>query len=220
MELKVLKREQLGKKVKNLRRQGLIPAELYGHNIKNIHLAVSLKEFNDVYKKAGESLIINLIIEGEKNSKPIPVLIHDIQKNYLNENILHVDFYEVKMDEKIKTRVPLEFIGESEAVKNYGGILNKSMFEIEIEALPKDLPHKIEVDISKLKELNQTIYVKDLNLPKGVKVLVDFETPIISVIPPQEEIKVSEPIDVSAVKVESEEKKAEREKEKIQQEEK
>lgn len=215
MDLKVQIREQLGKKVNNLRKKGLIPAELYGHNISNLHLVVNLKDFNKVYKKAGESSIINLIIDDEKFKKPIPVLIHDIQKNYLNDEILHIDFYQIKMDEKIRTKVPLKFIGESSAVKNYGGILNKSMFEIEIEALPKDLPHEIEVDISKLQELNQTIYVKDLVLSKSVKVLVDLDNPVATVIIPQEETPV-EPIDISSVKVESEEKKAEREKQKEQ----
>jgi len=117
------------------------------------------------------------------------------------------------MDEKIRTHIPLEFIGESPAVKNYGGILNKSMLEIEIEALPKDLPHNIPVDISQIKELDQSIYVKDLSIPKNVKILVDPETVIATVSLPKEEAP-SEPIDISAVKVETEEKKLERSKEK------
>ncbi|MGB9609058.1 MAG: 50S ribosomal protein L25, partial [Minisyncoccia bacterium] len=109
--------------------------------------------------------------------------------------------------------IPLEFIGESPAVKNYGGVLNKSMFEIEVEALPGDLPHSLQVDLNNLTELGQTIYVKDLIIPKGVKVLVGLETPIVTVITPEEETQISEPVDVSAVKVETEEKKLEREKE-------
>ncbi|MGC8776122.1 MAG: 50S ribosomal protein L25 [Minisyncoccia bacterium] len=213
MELKAQIRQQFKKEVKSLREQGFVPAELYGHNVSNMHLAVRLKDFNNVYKQAGESSIINLVIEDKNYPKPIPVLIYDIQKNYLNDDIVHIDFYQVKMDEKIKTHIPLEFIGESPAVKNYGGVLNKSMFEIEVEALPGDLPHSLQVDLNNLTELGQTIYVKDLIIPKGVKVLVGLETPIVTVITPEEETQISEPVDVSAVKVETEEKKLEREKE-------
>ncbi|MCS6789074.1 MAG: 50S ribosomal protein L25 [Patescibacteria group bacterium] len=217
MDLKVQIRKNLGKKVKNLRNQGLIPAELYGHNISNMHLVVNFKDFNNVYRQAGESSIINLVIEDDKSKNNIPVLIHDIQRDYLNGNILHIDFYQIKMDEKIRTYVPLKFVGESPAVKNYGGILNKSMLEIEIEALPKDLPHEVEVDVSNLKELGQSIYVRDLKLPKGVRILIDLDNPVATVIAQKEEEAITEPIDISSVKVESEEKKLEREKTKEEQ---
>lgn len=213
MNLEVQIRNEKGRRVKDLRRQGLIPAELYGKGIENMHLAVKSKDFKNVFKEAGESSIINIVISDKNKKEEIPVLIHDIQKDYLTDDIIHIDFYRVRMDEKIKTHIPLEFIGESPAVKNYGGILNKSMLEIEIEALPKDLPHNISVDISQIKELDQSIYVKDLSIPKNVKILVDPETVIATVSLPKEEAP-SEPIDISAVKVETEEKKLERSKEK------
>lgn len=213
MNLEVQIRTETGKRVNNLREQGLIPAELYGKNVENIHLAVKSKDFKNVFKEAGESSIINIVISDKNKKEEIPVLIHDVQKDYLTDNIIHIDFYRVRMDEKIRTHIPLEFVGESPAVKNYGGILNKSMFEIEVEALPKDLPHNIVVDISKIKELNESIYVKDLSIPKNVKILFDPETVIATVNPPKEEV-VSEPVDISAVKVETEEKKLERSKEK------
>lgn len=213
MNLEVQIRNEKGRRVKDLRRQGLIPAELYGKGIENMHLAVKSKDFKNVFKEAGESSIINIVIFDKNKKEEIPVLIHDIQKDYLTDDIIHIDFYRVRMDEKIRTHIPLEFIGESPAVKNYGGILNKSMLEIEIEALPKDLPHNISVDISQIKELDQSIYVKDLSIPKNVKILVDPETVIATVSLPKEEAP-SEPIDISAVKVETEEKKLERSKEK------
>jgi large subunit ribosomal protein L25 len=213
MNLEVQIRNEKGRGVKDLRRQGLIPAELYGKGIENMHLAVKSKDFKNVFKEAGESSIINIVVSDKNKKEEIPVLIHDIQKNYLTDNIIHIDFYRVRMDEKIKTHIPLEFIGESPAVKSYGGILNKSMLEIEVEALPKDLPHNISVDISQLKEIDQSIYVKDLSIPKNVEILVEPETVIATVSLPKEEA-VSEPIDVSAVKVETEEKKLERSKEK------
>jgi large subunit ribosomal protein L25 len=213
MNLEVQIRNEKGRRVKDLRRQGLIPAELYGKGIENMHLAVKSKDFKNVFKEAGESSIINIVIFDKNKKEEIPVLIHDIQKDYLTDDIIHIDFYRVRMDEKIRTHIPLEFVGESPAVKNYGGILNKSMLEIEIEALPKDLPHNISVDISQIKELDQSIYVKDLSIPKNVKILVDPETVIATVSLPKEEAP-SEPIDISAVKVETEEKKLERSKEK------
>jgi len=213
MNLEVQIRNEKGRRVKDLRRQGLIPAELYGKGIENMHLAIKSRDFKNVFKEAGESSIINIVISDKNKKEEIPVLIHDIQKDYLTDDIIHIDFYRVRMDEKIKTHIPLEFIGESPAVKNYGGILNKSMLEIEIEALPKDLPHNISVDISQIKELDQSIYVKDLSIPKNVKILVDPETVIATVSLPKEEAP-SEPIDISAVKVETEEKKLERSKEK------
>jgi len=213
MNLEVQIRNEKGRRVKDLRRQGLIPAELYGKGIENMHLAVKSKDFKNVFKEAGESSIINIVVFDKNKKEEIPVLIHDIQKDYLTDDIIHIDFYRVRMDEKIKTHIPLEFIGESPAIKNYGGILNKSMLEIEIEALPKDLPHNISVDISQIKELDQSIYVKDLSIPKNVKILVDPETVIATVSLPKEEVP-SEPIDVSAVKVETEEKKLEHSKEK------
>jgi large subunit ribosomal protein L25 len=213
MNLEVQIRNEKGRRVKDLRRQGLIPAELYGKGIENMHLAVKSKDFKNVFKEAGESSIINIVVSDKNKKEEIPVLIHNIQKDYLTDDIIHIDFYRVRMDEKIRTHIPLEFVGESPAVKNYGGILNKSMFEIEIEALPKDLPHNISVDISQIKELDQSIYVKDLSIPKNVKILVDPETVIATVSLPKEEAP-SESIDVSAVKVETEEKKLERSKEK------
>jgi large subunit ribosomal protein L25 len=116
------------------------------------------------------------------------------------------------MDEKIKTKVSLEFIGEAPAVKDKGGILNKAMSEIEVEALPADLPRHLELDLSSLDDIDKSIYVKDIKVPAGVKVLVDADTVVATVTPPvAEEVKVTEEVvDVSAVKVEGEEKRAER----------
>jgi len=198
--------------IKKIRKEGLIPAELYGHKVENLHLAVDNKEFKKVFKLAGENTIINLLIEDSNKKEEIPVLIHDVQTDYLTNDIIHVDFYQIRMDEKVRTHIPLEFVGKSPAVENYGGILNKSMNEIEVEALPQDLPPSIPVDISKIQELNQSIYVKDLNIPNGVKVLVDLDTVVATVIPQKEEV-VEETIDINAVKVETEEKKLERERE-------
>ena len=214
MDLAVKTREKFGKNLKALRREGLIPAELYGRGFENAHLAIDGKEFKKVFGQAGESTIINLLIG--KDSRP--ALVHDIQKDFLTDEIIHIDFHQVRMDEKIKAHIPLEFKGEAPAVKEFGGVLNKTISEIEVEALPGNLPRYFEVDISGLKELDQSFYVSDLKIPRGVEILVEPKTVIATVPPPAEEEKVEEvvPTDVTAVKVESEEKAAERAKEKTE----
>lgn len=207
MELAVKTREKLGKGNSVLRKEGFIPAELYGRGFKNAHLTISHKDFQKAFEEAGESTIINLVIGSDKH----PALIHDIQKDFLTDEIIHIDFHQVRMDEKITAHIPLEFIGEAPAIKEFAGILNKTISEIEVEALPGDLPRHLEVDISSLKELNQSFYVSDLKVPKGVEILVDLKTVIATVTPQAEEEKVEEaPTDLTAVKVESEEKAAER----------
>ncbi len=211
MELAVKTREKLGKGNSVLRKEGFIPAELYGRGFENLHLTVNKKDFQKVFQEAGESTIVNLVLGGEKHT----ALIHEIQKDFLTDEIVHVDFHQVRMDEKIKAHIPLEFIGEAPAIKEFGGVLNKTISEIEVEALPGNLPRHFEVDLSGLKELNQSFYVSNLKVPKGVEIMVEPETVIATVTPPAEEEKIEAvPVDLTAVKVESEEKAAERAKEK------
>jgi large subunit ribosomal protein L25 len=215
MELTAETRTQLGRAVKELRVKGFIPAELYGHGIENVHLAVPVKEFAKVFKEAGEHTVLQLQIGGEQR----PALVHEVRRNYLTNDVEHIDFYQVRMDEKIRAKIPLEFMGVSVGVRDKGGILNKSMAELEVEALPGDLPHKFTVDLGPLDDINKSLYVKDLSVPKGVKVLVDGETAIATVVAPKkeepkpEEAAAAAP-DLTQVKVETEEKKAERAKEK------
>lgn len=218
MELITQKRDIFGKATKTLRGKGLIPAELYGHGLENLHLSVPAKEFAKLFKQAGESTIIKLKVEDEKDFN---VLVHDISKNALTDEISHIDFYSVRMDEKIKTRVPLEFIGESIAVKEQSGVLIKSMREVEVEALPADLPRHIQVDIGLISNIGNSILVKDLPVKKGVKLLVDPETAVATVIEMAKEEEVAAPVaSVEDVKVETEEKKLERDREKEEKEEK
>lgn len=215
MDLTAKPREIVGKKVRTLRREGFLPAELYGHGQKNLHLSVAAKEFNKVFKEAGENTVVTLVLDAKDRRS---VLVNDVQKNYLTGEIDHVDFYQVRMDEKLKAKVPLEFDGISPAAKEKGGIVAKAMSEIEVEALPNDLPHRLTVDLGLLDDLNKTIYVRDLAVPKGVTILIDAETAIVSVVPPkvEEVAEVAPVVDVAAVKVESEEKKAERAAEKAE----
>jgi large subunit ribosomal protein L25 len=215
MELVAETRTQLGRAVKELRRRGLIPAELYGHGIPNAHLAVPVKEFAKVFKEAGENTVVQLVLEGKKH----PVMVHEVARDYLTHEVSHIDFYQVRLDEKVKAKIPLEFIGTAPGVRDKGGILNKTFSELEVEALPGDLPHRLTVDVSVLVDVNTSLHVKDVPVPKGVRVLVDGEMAVVTVMPPkkEEEVKPEEAAvtpDLSAVKVETEEKKAERAKEK------
>ena len=216
MELTVQKREIFGRGVKNLRKQGLVPAEFYGHNAKNISFSVAAKEFSKGFKEAGESTVLKLVFDNEK----INVLIHDVDRNPLTDEILHIDFYGIKMDQKIKIKVPILFIGEAPAVKEQGGVVVKAINEIEVEALPADLPHHIEVDLSALSAIGNSIFVKDFNINKGVKVLVDFETVVATIIEQVKEEIIAPVASVEDIKVETEEKKEARTEAKIKEEQK
>ena len=190
LKLEVKKRETFGKKVRALFGQGYIPAEIYGHGFENIHVSLPVKEFGKVFKEAGESSLITITIDG----KMFPVLVHEVKKDVLGDKIIHVDLYRVRMDEKIKTQVPLHFVGESQAVKEKGGVLVKSVEEVEVEALPADLPHELEVDLSKIVELHQSLHGSDIVVPKGVKIFIEPEMGIATVIEPQKEEVVEAPV--------------------------
>lgn len=207
MELVAQKRDILGKKVKNLREQGLVPAEVYGGGVENAHIVVSAKEFNKVFKQAGENTIISLSIDGKEQK----ALIHDVDFDALTEAPIHADFRAIRMDEKLRVHIPVRFTGESAAVKN-GGVLVKAMQELEVESLPADLPHEFSVDLSVLVELGNSIHVSDLVVPKGVEILAESEAVIVTVTAQvEEEEVVAAPVDLSEIKTETEEKKAERE---------
>lgn len=165
-ELKAKPRTELGKKTNALRRAGFLPAVVYGEGIESQSIAVPFKEFEKVYREAGESTLLTLDLDGKKYN----VLIHDLFKDPLKGQPLHADFYAVRMDKVIRTKVPVEFTGESPAVKNEGGILIKIIQELEVEALPQDLPHGISVDISRLSTLESKLFIRDILFPKGVKV--------------------------------------------------
>jgi len=182
-ELKAAPRQELGRKFNQQRKAGQIPAVIYGHGIKSEPISVLAKDFKKIYNEAGESSLITLDLAGKKRT----VLIHDIAKDPLTDQIIHIDFYQVKMDEKIKAKVPLVFVGESMAVKAEGGILVKNFQEVEVEALPQKLPHHIEVDISALATFDNHILIKDLPVGEGVRIEAAPEEVVASVIPPRSE---------------------------------
>lgn len=175
-----------------------IKAVVYGPAYPSTPLVINQKDFTKLYKEAGESSIVTL--KGLKVDQD--VLIHDIQRNVRNGDIVHADFYAVKKGQKIKVGVPLVFIGVSEAVKAHGADLIKNIFEVEIEAEAKDLPHEIEIDLSVLKEIDDHITIGDIKAPKGVKILDNEDDVIVTAAKHEEEKEeVSTEIDMSAIEV-------------------
>jgi len=211
MELIAQKRNIFGKSVSRLRKNDLIPAELYGHGVENIHLSLPKKEFSEVFKRTGENEIINLAIDDKK----IPVLIHETQVNSLTDEVIHVDLYQIKMTEKITVNVPLEFINDAPAVKEKDGVLVKAMHEIKIEALPGNLCHSIKVDLSSLDDIGKSIYVNNLFIPAEIKVLVDLQTVVATIAEKaEEEVAPAEEVKIEEIVTEAEEKHTKEEKEK------
>jgi len=167
--LSAQKREVVGRKVKHLRSEGLLPATVYGKKVKSISVTVKTEDFAKTYKEAGETGLIELAIDKETR----PVLVHNVQADPVTGSLVHAEFFQVDLKEKVHANVPLEFTGEAPAVVQKIGVLLTVMDEVEVEALPGDLPEKIRVDVSKLEAVNQEFKVSDLVIPSGVSVLSD-----------------------------------------------
>lgn len=169
-KIKAEKRKVVGKQVKKLRREGIIPANVYGKTLKSESLQVLLNDFIPVYKQVGETGLVDLSV----GDKVTPVLIHNVQSDFRG-NVLHADFFAVNLKEKVKATVPLEVIGEPKAVTDKIGILMNILNEVEVEALPENLPENIEVNVEHLANIDDQITVGDLKAPEGVEVLTDKE---------------------------------------------
>src|SRR3989338_3342129 len=172
IELKAEMRTVLGGKVRQLRRSGYIPAVLYGKGQKAVNLQVGGKDFAKVLKEAGESTLIYVNVGKES----YPTIIHDVSRDPVKDGIIHADFYKVNLSEKIKTEVPVVFIGESPAVKDFSGIFVRNINELEVEALPQNLPHEITIDISVLKNIGDQILVKDVDLGSDIHIEAEPES--------------------------------------------
>lgn len=216
--LKAEKREIKGRKVKNLRLKGIIPAVLYGKDFENIVLALDEKEFNKVYTKAGSSTIVDLEI-GDDTHK---ILIHEPQMDAVTDKYIHVDLYKVNMKQEIHTEIPLEFVGVSPAVADLEGNLITNKDALEVKCLPDKLVSNIEVNISVLKTFDDIIKVGDLTIPEGIEIQADAEEIVAQVTPPRSEEELEEMESEAAADVEKENiesMEAEAEKEKAEKEE-
>jgi len=182
------------RKKKEQLKDGFMPAVLYGPKRKSMPLSIDKKEFYKLYNEVGESTLINLEIENEKE-KPL-VLVYDIQRNPLTGNIIHADFLEPNLKENVETEIPLEFIGEAPAVTEEDGTLVKNIYSVIVRALPQNLPHEIKVDIEKLKTFDDVIYVKDLPIPENVEIVQDLETVVAMISAPEDvEAELEKPIE-------------------------
>ncbi len=183
--IKAEPRELIGKKVKRLRQQGLVPGVLYGHNVTPQLLSLTRRELERVYRQAGATSVVEIKLpDGSHNA-----LIHAVHHHPVTGELLHADLYQVRMDEKVRTTVPLAFSGgeTAPAVRELDGVLITNLTELEVEALPADLPHEIAIDLEQLKTLDDTITVADLQIPSGVTVLTDAESNVAMVQPPKTE---------------------------------
>ncbi|KKR21059.1 MAG: 50S ribosomal protein L25 [Candidatus Moranbacteria bacterium GW2011_GWA2_39_41] len=200
--LEATARAERGRKVNVGRREGRVPAVVYGHSVESVSLWVNALDLKRLLKKSGESTIIDLKIDGKDDRN---VLIHEIQKNGVTGKFTHIDFFQVRMDEEIETEVELVFIGEAPAVKTMGGILVKNIDKVTVKCLPADLPSHIDIDISKIVTFEDHIAIKDLQVSSKVKIELEPETVIALVSAPRTEedlAALEEKVDADVAKVE------------------
>jgi len=193
VDLKAEEREVKGKKVKHLRNKGLLPAVVYGHNMKTMSLCLNVKEYKKAISgESGTNVIINLSVKDGKE-ETLPVITHAIQHNAMTDEVIHVDFQKINMKEKIHTKVPIECLGEAIGVKEEAGILVQVLNELEINCLPMDIPPHFEINVAELK-IGDAINVSDLKtaISSEIEILTELEALIVHVVPPAKE-EVVEP---------------------------
>ncbi len=207
-------RQTQGKKVKNLRQKGILPAVLYGPKTKSENLEIDAKEFDKVFSQTGESTLISLEVEGKKDK--YLVLVHDISRDPLSSRPIHIDFYQPSLTEEITVKVPIILEGEAPAIKNLGGTLVKNIAEVDVKALPQSLPKEIRVSVTGLATFEDHVLIKDLKLPEGVKVLKDPEEIVAHVTPLEKvEEELQKPIEEKVEEVEKVEKEKKEKEEEV-----
>jgi large subunit ribosomal protein L25 len=181
IELVAERRALFGKKVKRLRREGQVPAVMYGHDFDPVPLQFEERNLQQVLSHVGGSQLIGVRIKGEEQQEM--TLVRDVQRDPIRLNVLHVDLYRVEMTERITAEIPLEIIGESPVAQSNEGILLQGISTIEVECLPGDLVDAIEVDVSDLVELDQSLHVRDLAIPSGIDILTDMGEMVVRIVP-------------------------------------
>lgn len=180
-----------------LRNAGKIPAVFYGRKQASTPITLSTREFEKVWKKAGENTVVSLARDGEE----VQALIHAVDKHPVTGEARHADFYVFEKGQKLKIKIPIVFTGISPAVKDLGAVLVKVIHDLEIEAEPKNLPQKLEVDISSLAVFGNSIAAKDIKLPEGVTLVISPDDIVASVYEPKEEVVEEVPVDLSTIEV-------------------
>lgn len=202
IELNAELRNVTGKAVRHMRREGYIPAVVYGHHTEPVSLQIAERALRQTLRVAGTNRLITLNVAGQET--PRVVLVRELQRDALRRSMLHVDFYEVIMTEKITAEVPIVLIGESKLVKGGGGLLFQGLDSIEVECLPGDLPDRVEIDLSALVEIDQTVMVRQLMVGEKVQILTDADEVVVKILPPEAEeveeaVAVAEPTEVEVV---------------------
>jgi large subunit ribosomal protein L25 len=202
MQLKALPRQPLGKRSRRLVREGKVPAIVYGHNTEPTPIVLDRLEFQKVFIKSGRTHLVDLSIEGRTEK----VLVREIQTHPRRLGPIHVDFYQVNLQEKIEVEVPVHLVGESAAVKRGDADILQPMHTVRIEVLPSEIPEAFEVDLTPLEEIESELRVSELKVPKGVTILDDPEDLVVKIVH-KRELKVEEevPAAEAAVPVEGEE---------------
>lgn len=190
-------------KVRELRRQSFVPAVIYGPGAKNYNLKMREADFIKVFTEAGETNLINLTVD---KAKPVKVVVYEVDKDPVKDKIMHVDFYQVDMAKKITVEIPLNFVGESRAVRELGGVLVKNAASVKVECLPDKLVNQLEVDLSKLDNLEDSFKMSDLKLPAGIE-LTSQTDEILAIAVEQKVEEEVKPVEAEAAPVEGEEKK-------------
>lgn len=176
---KVSKRKVIGRKVKTLRSEGLSPANIFGSKIPSVNISIDSKTFLKLYSSVGESSLIYLKLDDEKEDRP--VFIREVSTHPVTGKLLHVSFNQVNLKEKVSAPVPIELTGESPAEKEKLGILVQQLDELDIKALPADMPEHIQIDVSNLSEVGSNIKVSDLNLDSKLEIETDSDTTIVQI---------------------------------------
>ena len=189
MQLKASTRELLGKRARRLHGQGKLAAVVYGHNTTPTPLELDRLEFQKVFVKSGRTHLVDLVVDGKTEK----VLVREIQTHPRRLGPIHVDFYQVNLEEKITVEVPVHLVGESAAVKRGDADVLQPIHALRVECLPSDIPEAFEVDLTPLEEIESEFRVADLNVPKGVTVLIDPEELIVKIVH-KREMKVEEEV--------------------------
>jgi large subunit ribosomal protein L25 len=213
--LNASRRTVLGKQVKAIRREGKLPAVIYGHHIDPISIVMDLRDTSRSLMGLAPSALVTVDVEGT----PHKVLVKEKQRNKITGTLLHVDFLAVSMTEKLRSQVYMEIVGLAPAIKDFDGVLVTGSDEVEVECLPQDLPERLVVDVSGLLKIGDGIYVRDLAVPEGVKILADPDTMVAlitaqaaveeEVAPVVEEVTTEEPEIIEHGKKEEEEEEEE-----------
>jgi large subunit ribosomal protein L25 len=179
IELKATNRDTLGKKVRHLRREGITPIHLFGHGTQSLSLQCDTRELETVLSHAGHTGLINIKIDHEKKARM--AVVRDYGRDWRNKQLVHVDFYQVRMGEKIKLDVPAVVVGEAPALRAKENMLAQELDTLHVECLPGKIPDTIKVDVSSLSEPGQAIRVKDISLDEGITILNEPELVIVKI---------------------------------------